>query len=87
MVNGRAHLELRALSPRQYHLFVERLREALAFLEGAQWVDANPSLGRAIVALDETICDLARVVKIVDRVERILEAVLREKSAHTRPLE
>ena len=69
VVNGRAHVELRALTPRQYDLFVERLRDALTLLEGAQWVASNPSLGRAIVALDEDVCDLDRVVKVVGRVE------------------
>jgi len=69
VVNGRAHLELRALSPRQYELFVERLREALAFLEGAEWVEANPSLGRVIVALDERVCPVGAVTRLLDRVE------------------
>lgn len=69
VVNGRAHVELRALSPRQYDLFVERLREALCFLEGTRWVEANPNLGRVVVAVDERVCSVSALLRVVDRVE------------------
>jgi len=34
----------------------------------------------AIVALDEDVCDLARIIEVVDRVEAVVDAVLEDRT-------
>ncbi len=72
VANGRAHVELRALDSAQCRRFAERLGDALTLLEGAGRATVNEPLGRAIVELDADVCDLARLLKVVDRVEHEL---------------
>jgi cation-transporting ATPase I len=69
VVNGRAHIELRAVTAPEAAELARRLPEALFLLEGVRSVDVNAALGRTIVAFDAAVCDLRDVVKIVERVE------------------
>lgn len=72
VVGGRAHLELRALEETQWETFAAQLAACMTLLEGTGRVTVNPQLGRAIVEFDDTVCDVGRIAKVVERVEREL---------------
>jgi cation-transporting ATPase I len=69
VVNGRAHVELRALTPEQHGPFAERLADALAQLDGVLGVAVNAHLARAVVEFDGTRCDIDAIVALVARTE------------------
>ncbi len=71
-VNGRAHVELRALSAGEHEALRTRLAADLCLREGVLRVDVNAVVGRVIVAFDEARCELHDIVRIVDRAERDL---------------
>jgi len=72
VANGRAHIELRPMNPRQAAELSRHLPEHLLLLEGVHWVDVNAAVGRAIVAFDADLCDLRYIIKVVEHVETAL---------------
>jgi cation-transporting ATPase I len=69
VVNGRAHVELRAMTPEQHREFVLRLSEALRNLEGVLGMATIPLVERAIVAFHAERCDVQDIVALVERTE------------------
>jgi cation-transporting P-type ATPase I len=64
--HGRAHIEVKGIHLAANADFARRVEGELSRLEGVHWAQANPVLGRVVVAFDEgqlSMDDLTRVVE------------------------
>jgi cation-transporting ATPase I len=67
-VDGRAHIEYRAVDEARSRDFADRLRASLLALDGVRWVELVPHLHRVVVATDDEV-DADQLVTVVDAVE------------------
>jgi cation-transporting ATPase I len=81
---GRAHIEVRAVHRSGCDELVKDLESALKAIEGVDWAQVNPVLGRVVVVFDPEGPSLDDIVDVIEGIEAAHE-VGDERFPHERP--